>query len=517
MAVKRVALWPLMVLVILAVGRGSPAVTTTRSAADPDRPVDLEKVAGKAVLVVPIRGEIGIPTYYYVKRSVQRAKREHVGVILFEFDTPGGRVDATIEICRELARQSEIPTIGLVNPAATSGGAIMLAAVNHIYMRDASTTGAAAPIMVGPQGGVAELDKATREKYNSFLRTEVRAWAERNGHPFALFQAMIDFDLAVSEVLVDGRREIMTGEDIDNLDVRKERGEIREYRIGELIIGEGKLLSLTNTQAKRWGLSRGSVTSRQDLLARIGMADFTVTVSNKTGSEQLARFLTHRLVVLLLMLVGAIGIYVELNTPGFGVPGAVGIGAFAVLFLGQYVAGLAGIIEPLLFVTGVALLAIEIFVTPGFGFLGAAGMLLMLISVILAGQDFALPSGAFQRDVFERNVTTVFGGFILSAVGMALLARYLPRTRAFNLIALRAPADAEALHGSAVAKRAAVGDRGLAATPLRPGGRARFGEQYLDVVAEGQFLTSGTAIVVLRVDGNRVVVGPVRDQKEDAS
>jgi len=505
----------LMIWAAAGVSDASPAAT--RPAAAPDRPIDPSKAPTKSILVVPIKGAINTSTAYFVKRSIALAQREKMGAILFEFDTPGGDLGSMIEICGQLARLRDIPTIGFVNPKAISAGSIILAGVNHIYMNEAATVGAAALVASTPQGGIMELPERVREKYNSFVRAEVRALAERNGHPFALFQAMVDQDLEVNEVFVDGRREIMTREDIDNLDARKDGGEITEYRVGELVVGEGKLLTLTSTQAKRWGLSRGTVTGRDDLLARLGLLDFTVTVSSRTGAEQLARFLTHPVVVLVLMIAGAIGIYVELNTPGLGLPGAVGIGAFAILFLGQYVAGLSGIIEPLLFLTGVGLLAVEIFVTPGFGFLGASGILLMLISMILAGQDFTIPVTGFQKDVFTRNVTTVFGGFILSVVAMVALARYLPRTRAFNRIALRAPADAKALHASAVMTRAAVGDRGVSTTPLRPAGRARFGEDYLHVVTEGQFIGPGAAVEVLRVDGNRIVVGPARGAEENAS
>ena len=519
---RRAILWSVMILMSAAVGGGAPAsapatMPASRPAAGPDRPIDLEKVASKTILVIPIRGEIGSSTAYFVKRSIRRARDEKAGVILFDFDTPGGDMASMIEICQALGGLEGTPTIGFVNPLAGSAGAIILAGVNHIYMRSPSVVGSAALIAFDPQRGIIELPERVLEKYNSFIRAQVAGMAEKNGHPPALFQAMVDQKLEVREVFVDGERKFLTKKDRDNLQVRVNAGQVKEVREGELVVAEGELLALYDQDAERLGLSRGTVASREDLLERIGLADFTVTDSREIWSEHLARFLTHPVIVLVLMLVGAIGIYVELNTPGFGVPGMVGIGAFAILFLGQYVAGLAHILEPLLFLAGVGLLAIEIFVTPGFGFLGAGGILLMLVSVILAGQDFAVPVGEFQRGVFERNVTTVFGGFILSVVGMALMARYVPRTRVFNVLALRAPADAAALHGSAVAERAAVGDRGLATTPLRPAGRARFGDQYLDVVTEGQFLTSGSTIVVLRVDGNRIVVGPVRDSKEDTS
>jgi len=513
-------LWILVVTILLGpadrlTGAEPGAPAPEAPAAEADRPIDLNSVAGRSVLVVPIKGEIGLTSVYFIKRSIRYAEREKIGVILFEFDTPGGSMAAMMEITTLLGRLSDIPTIGFVNPSAGSAGAIILAGTEFIYMSDASKVGAAALVATGPEG-IVELPERILEKYNSYIRADVRALSERNGHPFALFQAMIDQTIHVQEVTVDGKREVLTDEDIANLQIQLQRGEVHDIQLGEVVVPKGRLLTLTNKQAERWGLSRGSVPDRQALLNRIGMGDFKVYESGENWSEGVSRFFTNPIVVLFLIMAGAIGIYVELNTPGFGVPGIVGIAAFALLFIGQYVAGLAGVIEPILFLLGVTLLAVEIFVIPGFGVTGALGILLILVSVILGGQDFVLPSGDFEGQVFMRNLTTVAGGMLLSIVGMVLLARYLPQTRAFDRIALRAPEKPEELHASAggATAAAAVGDVGRAVTTLRPAGKARFDERHIDVVAEGAFIDAGTTVEVTRVSGNRVVVRPKAASEE---
>ena len=505
----------LVVLVALAAAADAAPVMSLPAGA-PDRPIDPGRVAGKSVLVVPIHGEIGTTMVYFVKRSLRRAEAENVGVILFDFDTPGGDMGSMIEICTLLARTS-IPTIGYVNPMAGSAGAIILSGVNSIYMSESSVVGEAALVATGPEGGIVELPPRVLEKYNSFIRAQVRTLAERNGHPFPLFQAMIDQEIEVREVFVDGRREIMTAEEIGNLQVKLQAGEVHDVRVGEIICPKGKLLTLTNLEAEKWGLSRRTVPTRAALLQRIGLGGLPVEESTSTWADHLSRFLTNPIVVLFLMVVGAIGIYIELNTPGVWVPGLVGISAFALIFLGQYAAGLAGILEPILFLVGVLLLAVEIFVIPGFGVAGVVGIALILGSLILAGQDFVVPRTDFEQEAFQANLATVFGGLILSTVAVVLLARYLPRTRTFQLrLALERPLAA-AVHASGVpdlSAEAAPGQAGRAMSILRPAGRARFGDRYLDVVSEGQFIEPGVPIEVLRVEGNRVIVRPVKKTEE---
>lgn len=480
----------------------------------PDRPVDPAKVANRTVLVVPIQGEIGTTTVHFVKRSIRLARRERVAVVLFEFDTPGGAMDKMFELCQELGRIDDLPTIGFVNPMAGSAGAIILAGVNRIYMSEAGVVGAAALVAIGPEG-IVEIPPRELEKYNSFVRAQVKTLAEKNGHPYALFQAMVDQEIEVREVTVDGQRRILTADEIGNLQVELQRGQVQQVEVGKVLVPRGTLLTLTSREAEEWGLSRGTVTDRTALLRRIGLEDFAVVVSSETWSEHVARFLTHPMVVLLLIVVGAIGIYVELNTPGFGVPGIVGISAFAVLFFGQYVAGLAGVLEPILFLVGVTLLALEIFVIPGFGVAGISGILCILLGIILAGQDFVLPDTPFQAEVFLRNVAVVFGGLLVAVVGMIILARHVPRTRVFERLVLRGPVGAGDLHASAAPTPAEVGERGEAVTALRPAGKARFAGRLIDVVAEGQFIDPRAPVEVLRVEGNRVVVR-VRSAKGEA-
>jgi membrane-bound serine protease (ClpP class) len=486
------------------------ATETTQPA--PDRPIDIGRVAGRTVFVVPIHGEIGRTMVYFVKRSVREAERQQAGVILFDFDTPGGDMGSMIEICNVLRRIEETPTIGFVNPLAGSAGAIILSGVRHIYMRDAGVVGAAALVASGPEGQIVELPPRVLEKYNSFIRAEVRALAEHNDHPFALFQAMVDQEIEVREVFVDGKREILTADDIGNLQVKLQRGEVQDLKFGPIISPKGRLLTLTNREAAEWGLSRGSVASRADLLRRIGLDDFRVVESTSTWADYVARFLMHPIVTLFLIVVGAVGIYLELNSPGVLIPGLVGVGAFAVLFFGQYVAGMAGVLEPILFLAGVALLAVEIFVLPGFGVAGIAGVGLILLSLVLAGQDFLVPRTTFEVEVFWRNVGTVFGGLALSVVAILLAGRYVPRTRLMSRITLSGT-TAAVLVGSSTVEAVAAGEVGRAVSALRPAGRARFGQRFLDVVSEGQFIEPDTPIVVLRVEGNRIVVAPKKTNR----
>jgi len=415
---------------------------------------------------------------FLVRRALHEAAAQRAAALVLELDTNGGRVDATEDIMR-LLQHAPMKTITFVNQKAYSAGAFIAAATDKIYMAPGSVIGAATPVVSSPEGAQ-ELPKAYQEKISSAVRALVRTAAQQNGHDPLVFEAMIDADIEVT-------------------------------KDGKVISEKGKLLTLTDQEAAaQYGeppkplVSAGTVNSIDELLAREGLAGARTFTVEQTGFEMLGRWLTA--VGPLLITIGFIAIYIEMKTPGIGLPAAVAALCFGLYFFGNFAAGLAGWEDVVLFGLGVVLLIVEIFVLPGFGVVGIAGIALILISLVM-GMVQRLPGGPILPSWPDVEIPIIkvilsFGG---SVIVMALLARFLPETRFFKRLELSATSPTPpAPTGQPVLP---VGAEGVAETQLRPAGKGRFGDRLVDVVTEGDLVPRGEAIRVLEVNGARVVVG----------
>jgi membrane-bound serine protease (ClpP class) len=220
-----------------------------------------------------------------------------------------------------------------------------------------------------------------------------------------------------------------------------------------------------------------------------------------------------------LLTLGILGILIELKTPGFGVPGILGLVLVAVFFMGQHAAGMAEAWEIILFIIGVGLVAIEVFVIPGFGFVGIAGLLCMLASVILALQPFYKPTTPADWAMFEVNMISVGAVTLAVFIGAILIGRYLHRAPYLGKLVLAAPPSSTSPTTTSQSVLAMpsketvqeevsglVGRQGRAVSLLRPAGRAEFDGEPMDVVTQGEFIQPGEPIVISEVHGNRVVV-----------
>jgi len=276
---------------------------------------NLKPAAGKRlVYVIPIQGEINSPMTYIVRRGVKEAMADKANVIVLDMDTPGGRVDH-IEMIMDLIDRFDGDTFTFINKTAYSGGAFLSAATKHIYMTPGSVIGAAAPIVLSPGGGAEKEPETVEKKYTSAVAARIRSAAQKNGHNADVFEAMVN---KVKGFKIDGKE----------------------------IIKEGEILTLTNVEAERkYGnppkplVSEGTVTNFDDLLDKIGYANAEVKRIEPTGAEQLAAWITT--IAPVLMLLGILGIYIEIKLQTFGLIGVLAILCFIIYFFGNYVAGLS--------------------------------------------------------------------------------------------------------------------------------------------------------------------------------
>jgi len=436
------------------------------------------------VYILPIRENIMPPLVYVVRRGVKEAMEAKADALILDMNTDGGRVDVTEEIIQILSKFKG-PTFTYVNDRAFSAGAFIAVATQKIYMAPQSVIGAAAPIMMSPGGtGVEKMPDTVEAKMTSAVRALVRTQAEKNNHNIEVIEAMIDKTKALT---------------ID----------------GEVLNKEGNILTLTDRQAaKEYGhppkplLSSGTVESLDALLQQLGYAGAQRVEIKPTGAEQLGIWINT--IALLLLVIGIVGLYIEFKTPGFGLPGIIGITAFAIYFLGGYVAGLSAAGWVIVFVVGLILVMIELFVIPGTYIAGVGGAVLMLVALVMGMVDMypgppALP-GLPQLRLPLRDISVAV---VISFVLALILARYFPQTTLFHRLVSQTASGVSSVAALEAQQAVRVGQIGVAISPLCPGGKARFDEQLLDVITRGEMVEKGRPVKIIGHSGLDAVVEEV--------
>ncbi len=438
-----------------------------------------EEIKRGDVVVVPLEGEVSPSMFLFLRRALKAAENKGASALILEMNTYGGRLDSSEEITKLLNRAT-IPTFTFINTNAGSAGALIALATRHIYMAPVSAIGAAAPIKSTGE----DLGLTARDKTISYWSALIRGSANRNGHNPDVGEAFMDKE--------------------------------KEVKIGERVVhAKGSLLTLSAQEATaRFDgkplLAEGIADSVAEVVQKAGLKGAIVSLE-PTGFERLAFWITA--LAPLLLLGGMIFAYLEFKIPGASIPGIIAAICFALFFLGHYLAGLAGWEVVALFVLGVIFVLAEIFVFAHSTILvGAIGIFLMLGALLWAmidrypGQRF-IPTGP----MLVVPVLNLLIAMIATVIGVALLARYLPRTSLYQRFVLSAdipsgPSLAGAPREFRAAVRVTPGTRGTALTTLRPSGKARFGDDVLDVVTEGDFIPAETAVSVVSTDGMRIVV-----------
>ena len=449
------------------------------------------------VYVVPVRDDIMPPILYVIRRGVKDAMEAEADCLIFDMETNGGRVDITEDIF-DIIGKFRGETVTYVNKDAYSAGAFIAVATQKIYMAPQSVIGAAAPIMMGPTGGVSEMPSTMEVKINSAIRAKIRTQAEKNGYAVDVIEAMVD----------------------------KTKQLERDKKI---ICQEGDILTLTNIEAEaKYGdaktplLSSGTVESIDSLINELGYAGALRVDIQPLGAEELGTWINA--ISPLLLLIGIIGLYIEFKTPGFGVFGAIGIAALVVYFFGGYVSGLAGIEWVAVFVLGVILVALELFWFSGTLIIGMVGVVCMLVALVMGmtdiypdmpwfptgegkgdsmpqveGIDFALPD-------FSKPIRDLMIAFVLSIPVIWALAKYLPQTAFFARFASEAASGVESVAALAAEVDSRLGQVGEATTPLHPGGKAMFGDDMCTVVTQGEMIAVGAQVKVIGHRGSDLLV-----------
>ena len=421
--------------------------------------------AQQTVYVVPIEGTIEKGLAAFVSRVMAEAASEGVSAVVFEIDTPGGALDAALTI-RDAILYSDVKTIAFINPRAISAGALISLATDHIAMADGGTIGAATAVDL--QGNKAS------EKIISYFRNEMKATAEKTGRRPDLAEAMVDEDVDVPDLAPKGKLLTLTTD------------EAIETQLAELkVSGSGRKAKLDS------------------VLAHFELADARVYDQRVRWSEQLVRWLTHPVLASLMMTLGFLGLIFEIQSPGWGVGGTVGLICLGLFFGSHLLVDLADWTEVLIFLVGVALVIVDLFFISGFGVVGIPGLILMIaglwLSLIGRTELWTWDSvGVATRPLLVAFAVTFVLGY--------LMVKRLPRSTTWNRIVLQAETSRSAGYSADSAYDDLLGTEGVALTSLRPGGTGQFGDTRVSVGTEGDFIDRNTPIKVVEVEGNRVVV-----------
>lgn len=488
-----------------------------------------EDIKGK-IAIVPVKGAI-VPDNRVVRwligtdeicedtmviQAIDRAEAGGATLVVIEMDSPGGEVQACERIAQRLIR-CKVPTVALVVKSAISGGSMVSTACNQIIMCNGSTIGDCEPHAIA-----GDLGDNKREKAESPLRARMRANAEANGFPKKILEAMVTKSLELHRVTFkDGSSEFLYRNELDALQKAiSERKDARVIMTSVLVVAGDRLLTLTAQEAVDYGLASETVLSADDYYAaREESTVLLSTVRVAKDSEPISKVLL--MVLVLCLVIGIAGVVVEVNVPGFGLPGILGIIGFSSFFVILFFNGRAEWWEMSLFVVGLVLLLLEIFVIPGFGVAGVLGVL-CLLSAITFG---ILPPLGAQVDWWTEvgRASKVFSLGGIGAVGLLwLFFTYLERIPVVNRLILASnlksgsevmaeatahdthvyPHEQEQQQASAL-----KGECGVALTVLRPSGKIRVDDgRVLDVVSDGGMIEKDVRVVVVDVNGPRISV-----------
>ena len=452
--------------------------------------------AAESVYVLPIEGDIDDGMLCILRRAFREIDELKPAVVVVELNTPGGSIDITrkiVSLIREI-KANKIPVYAFVNSDALSAGSFISISCNAIYMASNGIIGSALPIIQGRGGDYQELSGDIGEKVMSAVRSMVRSLAQENGYREDVVMAMVD----------------PNHEDV---------------KIGEtLICAKGKILNLTAKEAtvvyegeEKPVLAAGIVNSVPELCQAIGKpGDLNIVRFEKKASDRLALWIT-RFGALFLGL-GLMFVFIEIKTPGFGVFGIAGIALLCVYCFGHYVAGLASVVEIVMIFIGLILIALEVFVVPGFGITGISGITLTVLGVVMAVVPSlprvpALPGleNSLWSDILQPAIVHLGTAIFVIVGSFWLLHSLLKRTKAYNTIFSQAKLDNnEGYVGVNVEENnSLIGCVGTALSVLRPAGMVLINGKRVDVVTSGDFIPEGTTVKVIAVNGASVIVEKV--------
>ncbi len=420
----------------------------------------------KIVFVLPIKEAIGPASARHIEEGFQEAEKLKADYIILHLNTFGGTVDDADKM-RSAILKSKVPVYAFIDNNAASAGALISISCDSIYMAPGASIGAAT--VVGADGVPAP------EKYQSYMRSMLRSTAEAKGR-----------DPKIAEGMNDARTVIPGVKD------------------------SGQVLTFTTSEAIKNNYCEGEAKTVEDVLKLAGIKNYKIEKYVVTTIGKIIDFLINPFVsgILIMLIIG--GIYYELQTPGVGFPIMASITAALLYFAPHYIEGLAENWEILLFIAGLILLVVEIFVTPGFGVAGVIGILFIVLGLTLSliesiPSDFPvnLPDG----NAFVKALFTVIVLIIISLGLSFYFAKKLITSSLFKRVSVQAiESKEEGFVGVDIREKELVGKKGTAFTILRPSGKVEIDGDVHDATAETGYIDKGEKVEVVKFETAQLFV-----------
>jgi membrane-bound serine protease (ClpP class) len=417
----------------------------------------------KIVYAINIRSEINTTSRIYLSNGLKEANEINVDAILLRLNTYGGAlVDA--DSMRTAILYNKIPVYVFVDNNAASAGALISIACKGIYMRPGANIGAATVVE-------AYTGEQAPDKYQSYMRSIMRSTAESTGR-----------DPNIAEAMVDDRIYIPN------------------------LIDSGKTLTFTAQEALIHGFCDGIAdTDREVITEYLGYKDYKIVEYRPSFYDKLLGFLTNPGFQAFLIMIIVAGIYFELQSPGIGFPSIAAVTAAILYFTPLYLDGLVQNWEIIIFIIGILLVLLEIFVIPGFGITGIGGIILIgtgLVFALLDNHWFSFKH--VETSDISRSVLTVLSGMLLSFLSILYLSSRIGEKGLFRRVALTA--DLSSSESVDQNDNQLIGQRGRSMTVLRPSGKVIINNELYDAISNQGFIESGTEIVVVKFENMQLYV-----------
>jgi membrane-bound serine protease (ClpP class) len=415
------------------------------------------------IYVIKINSEINTTSHIYLNKGLKEADEHHADAVLLHLNTYGGAlVDA--DSMRTAILYNKIPVYVFVDNNAASAGALISIACKKIFMRPGASIGAATVV----EGGTGE---QAPDKYQSYMRSIMRSTAEATGRNPDIAEAMVDNRIYIPQV-----------------------------------IDSGRTLTLTAQEALKLGFCDGIADTKEEIITQyLQYDDYKLEEYTPTFFDKLKGFLTNPAFQAVLIMLIVAGIYFELQSPGIGFPSTVAIAAAFLYFMPLYLDGLAQNWELIIFIIGIILVILEIFVFPGFGVSGIGGIICIGIGLTFAllDNDWFSFKGVEMPDI-SRSLLTVFSGMLMSFLAILYLSSRIGEKGMFRKVALTT--DLETSESVNADDFRLIGQTGKAMTDLRPSGKIILNNEVYDAVSNRGYIENGTEVTVVKFENMQLYV-----------
>ena len=428
---------------------------------------NVNKKSATKIYYIHLSEEIQPAAGRLIKKSFDEAERMKVDKIIIEINTYGGRLDIADSI-RTKILNSKIPTIAFINNNAASAGALISLACDSIYMAPGGSIGAAT-VVNGTSG------EAMPDKYQSYMRGMMRSTAETKGRNPDIAEAMVD-----------------------------------ERKVIEGISDSGKVLTLTSKEAVKYKIANGISSSVQDVIKKMNVESYTLIPHKISSTDKLINFLLNPVVNSLLIIIIIGGLYFEFKTPGLGVWILISLVGAIFFFTPLIIDGTANVWEILLFVVGVILLLLEIFVIPGFGVAGMAGIICIVAGLtfsLLGFNGFNFEWNSLAGDLLAQSFFRVMAVVTVAFVGIFFFGQSLISLPGFNKLVLKS--NQESKEGFSVKENnldGLIGQSGIVLHQLRPSGKIIIDGNIYDAISLTNMVEQGNSVKVISVEGSLLKV-----------